>query len=443
MVTLSSNGDVKHARCSCVAGAGGYCNHTIALLYLIDHTLKIGAETFPEVGACTDNPQQWHKPRTMGIKPEPIMGYKVINPEYRQKPSSGITCSLYEERKPIVQNNNGVQQLKDKLSQQFPNLGFVSICNSNSENVSPTQLHLQVPLGSVLSYQLSPNEGNFEVLTNITNSIKRPIDVGNNFPGLPHNQVLVPTYAGAHTSTARSFLESLVIDDPLVIEQNTRGQCDNPTWFNMRKNRLTSSNFGAVCKRKSNTHDKFIKETLLNPKDISNVPPVKYGLENEMKAAQIYEKNMTSSRNQITLMQCGTIINPRMPWLSTSPDRKVLGNVFGPAIVEIKCPYTLRNLKPKEACKDPNFFCSLVDGKPTLKKDHNYYYQIQGQLGICGLPWCDFVVFFQRGLIIERILFDRAFWSQMASQLTVFYHEHMLPIITASLTHQQFVNYLP
>jgi hypothetical protein len=126
LVTLSSNGDVKRARCSCVAGAGGYCNHTIALLYLIDHTLKIGAQTFPEVGACTDNPQQWHKPRTMGIKPEPIMGYKVINPEYRQKPSSGITCSLYEARKPIVQNNNGVRQLKDKLSQQFPNLGFVS-----------------------------------------------------------------------------------------------------------------------------------------------------------------------------------------------------------------------------------------------------------------------------------------------------------------------------
>ena len=60
----------------------------------------------------------------MGIKAEPIMGYNVINSEYYENLSSGITCSLYEARKPSVQNNDGVQQLKDKLSQQFPNLGL-------------------------------------------------------------------------------------------------------------------------------------------------------------------------------------------------------------------------------------------------------------------------------------------------------------------------------
>ena len=79
MVTLAANGDVKYAKCSCVAGASGYCNHTMALLYMVDHTIKIGAKTFPEVGTCTDNPQQWHKPRTMGIKAEPIMGYYTLN----------------------------------------------------------------------------------------------------------------------------------------------------------------------------------------------------------------------------------------------------------------------------------------------------------------------------------------------------------------------------
>ena len=124
LITLAATGDVKYAKCSCVAGTIGYCNHTMTLLYMIDHTIKIGAETFPKVGTCTDNPQQWHKPRTMGIKAESIMGYNVINLEYHEKPSSGIKCSLYEARKPLVQNNDGVQQLKDKLSQQFPNLGF-------------------------------------------------------------------------------------------------------------------------------------------------------------------------------------------------------------------------------------------------------------------------------------------------------------------------------
>lgn len=134
-----------------------------------------------------------------------------------------------------MQNNDGVQQLKDKRSQQFPNLGFISVCNSNSENISPTQLHMQVPLASVPSYQLSPNEGNFHVLTNISNLIKCPRAVGDMFPKLPHNQVPITTYAGPHTLNTCIFLESLVIDNPLVIEQNTRGQCNNPVWLNMRK----------------------------------------------------------------------------------------------------------------------------------------------------------------------------------------------------------------
>ena len=127
---------------------------------------------------------------------------------------------------------------------------------------------------------------------------------------------------------------------------------------------------------------------MLNLKDLSNVPAIKYGLENESKAAkEKREKNTNSLRSTIILMQCGMIINSRMLWLSTSPHRKVLDSVFEPGIVEIKCPYTFRNLKPEEACRYPKFFCCLVDGKPTtLKKDHNYYFQIQGRLGICGLP---------------------------------------------------------
>ena len=51
----------------------------------------------------------------------------MINPKYHEKPSSGIKCSLYEARKPLVENNDVVQQLKDKLSQQFPNLGLLSV----------------------------------------------------------------------------------------------------------------------------------------------------------------------------------------------------------------------------------------------------------------------------------------------------------------------------
>jgi hypothetical protein len=32
---------------------------------------------------------------------------------------------------------------------------------------------------------------------------------------------------------------------------------------------------------------------------------------------------------------------------------------------------------------------------PKLKKNHEYYDQVQGQMGLTGTKWCDFVVYTQ------------------------------------------------
>ena len=77
-VALKNNdSEVAVAKCSCVAGLSGYCNHVMGLLYLVDHTKKLNLTEFPKIGTCTDNPQQWHKPRTRGIHPEPVMQCSV------------------------------------------------------------------------------------------------------------------------------------------------------------------------------------------------------------------------------------------------------------------------------------------------------------------------------------------------------------------------------
>lgn len=39
-------------------------------------------------------------------------------------------------------------------------------------------------------------------------------------------------------------------------------------------------------------------------------------------------------------------------------------------IIEVKCPYSKREMKPEEACEDPKFFCKLVDSRVTLKHTH-------------------------------------------------------------------------
>lgn len=41
-----------------------------------------------------------------------------------------------------------------------------------------------------------------------------------------------------------------------------------------------------------------------------------------------------------------------------------------------------------------------------LKSQHSYYWQVQGQLLITGMVWCDFVVFAEDDMLIQRIYQD-------------------------------------
>ena len=47
----------------------------------------------------------------------------------------------------------------------------------------------------------------------------------------------------------------------------------------------------------------------------------------------------------------------------------------------------------EEACQDPNFPCTMINGVPRVKRDHKqgYYAQVQGQPALSGLPLCDFL----------------------------------------------------
>ena len=94
----TSTSDVLTAKCSCITGASVYCSHIIWLLYLADHAKKLNLSEFPQSGTCTDNPQQWHKPRTKGISAEPIMLRPVIKAVYSAKRTVGIRPTLYEAR---------------------------------------------------------------------------------------------------------------------------------------------------------------------------------------------------------------------------------------------------------------------------------------------------------------------------------------------------------
>ena len=58
----------------------------------------------------------------------------------------------------------------------------------------------------------------------------------------------------------------------------------------------------------------------LTRKDISNIPAIKWGIDNEDKAREAYVTKMSSSHNEFTCSPAGLVITPQYPYLGASPD---------------------------------------------------------------------------------------------------------------------------
>ncbi|KAL1418437.1 hypothetical protein MTO96_042964 [Rhipicephalus appendiculatus] len=128
----------------------------------------------------------------------------------------------------------------------------------------------------------------------------------------------------------------------------------------------------------------------------------------------------------------GLAVNPAFPWLGASPDRFVYDPeelTYG--VLEIKCPYSLKDSQPEEARSKK--FCIIFEenDEPQLDRDHEYYAQVLGQMGVTGCRWADFVVCSENWIAIERIRFDKIEWLSMRKKLDKFFFEHMLPYMSS------------
>lgn len=108
---------------------------------------------------------------------------------------------------------------------------------------------------------------------------------------------------------------------------------------------------------------------------------------------------------------------------------------------EVKCPYTKFHVTPLDACSDPNFFMEKINDKECrLKRDHAYYAQVQGQMGITGSKWCDFIVYTSKGLYVERIAFDPDYWKNLQTELLTYYFLHFIKFAAEDYQNNAVVN---
>ena len=103
---------------------------------------------------------------------------------------------------------------------------------------------------------------------------------------------------------------------------------------------------------------------------------------------------MAAAGCPVSVRQCGLVIDMDRCYLGASLDGTVFDTTANPrfGLLEVKCPFTAfkRSLSVQEAAEEISGFC--LSGKSTLQLSCNHlcWWQVQGQLAISRLKYCDF-----------------------------------------------------
>lgn len=207
------------------------------------------------------------------------------------------------------------------------------------------------------------------------------------------------------------------------IERNTILQSGSSEWLELRRQILTASNFGRVIKRRNDVSCCNLVKDILYKQSIGHVQSIKHGQDNENIA-----KEQLAKQENVKIEPCGLFLDQEIPFLGASPD----GIIDENTIAEIKCPITAYKLGLEKAIDEKKilFYKKLPNQTYIINKEHNWWYQIQGQLHITGKYKCMLGIWSGENfpVKIELIYKDDTFWdTKMKNKLHKFYIDCMLP----------------
>ena len=360
--------------------------------------------------------------------------------------SRGINPTLYDPRIGGTNKLNfeKVAKLQESLSKINSSVGFAHVIPSLDDlKFTNTKLGPQA-VGSPPAYHLAPTPFNFEIKVGLLGMESICPVTEKDFVNVPlslvnsHGIDIDKVYSDL-SEGQKQLLSSLEVslDEVNNVERMTVNQRSCKEWFQYREKRLTASNIHRIFIRKRQ-FDNLVKQPAeTSSKKLSDMArrKLKHGVQYKGTAREKYHDILKYKfQRHVKVKESGFVINPSLFWLGASPDGFVVDGIptdLKMGLIEIKCPETKKNCTPTEAMQDSGFYFELVDGKPKLEKHHSsgYYSQVQLQLGLTQLPYCDFVVYTFKGIIISRIAFNREYFSQLVTSASEFYFKWYLPCL--------------
>lgn len=456
----------------CPAGRSGCCCHVMAVIWKLDEMSRNNKLQKPirDDRACTSKPRKWGIPGKREVEHEPVMASKLVKPRHQSdmpcRKRRGVFPTLFDPRPSKYRklSPEAVEKFRDNLSATNPSIPFVKMTPNSSDIIVVDSIVGSIAKGSVLELQLkdfsnrvicgskqSAQEKSTSMLhlrtlpnsNTSSNSNSKTFDTGKSFDTAKNTQEVShgkypiisppkqqPVSLDEIHERCKKIKSKLFVDKNEIekIENETRGQSDNPKWFEYRFGRITASKCHRVaCPHKSSTSPSKIIKEVLNYNSCVQTKAMRDGIKNEKQAVTDYVKKMQQEGHcGLIVENCGFFVAKHHGFIGASPD----GLVTDPSVENPLGVIEVKNIIVKDS-EDLSLALirkSICKSDGMVNKSHMYYYQIQQQLFVVNRTWCDFVVRGSNGaLYCKRVPYDPTWWIEKLANLESFYDSYILP----------------
>jgi len=219
------------------------------------------------------------------------------------------------------------------------------------------------------------------------------------------------------------------------LEVETRLQRESFLWHMHRKGRITGTTVHDILRRRENTDPENLVSKIMgySGQNLSKIKAISWGIEKESSAVDQYRAHHTSEHKDAFVIKAGFLIDKDSVFLGASADAVVVCPDCGKGVVEVKCPYKHKDIMPLDAATSDSDFCLTSDGH--LKTSHKYYSQVQLQMYVHKVLYCDFVVLTEIGLCVTRVNYDANFAVDVVQKCRLFWFQYVLPEIRGRLLY--------
>ena len=400
-------GEILSAYCTCTAGLLGSCNHVAGMLFRVEAAVLSGA-THP---TCTSKLAEWNVPTNKKkVVPGEITNFLFKQDSYQKK----ATQASVEERKEIMKKKLNFQVMSDSQVLQL----------TKSESIR-AELYEEVK-------DIIPKSCFVEFMEAKRKSFNPPKVVA-----VPNLVELADNFlTGIEDPNIDDFLAYIKLDEIQIKEiyAATTTQSESDIWKKQRIGRITASRFKQIFTRACTLQQKPMESAgnvvamIMNYLTVPATWQMKHGIASEVHAKLKYKSFAKKHHKNCTFQEPGMTISQQYPFISVTPDLQINCDCHGPGLIEIKCPASLIGQIPSV-----NNYHHLeeIDGKIVLKHSSEYYFQVQGQMAITGLLYCDFFVFTLKGFLVTRVEFDEEFCNLIFDKLKWFWYKYVGPELLA------------